>query len=356
MFHTSEIAKKYGCGRTKTMCVLNEMAHCTTQEIVTRLQNGPFCLSTDGSNDTSSKLYPIVVTFYDAVQENVTSSVLSVPALEGDSTGHNIGKLLLSQLEFHKIPIKNCLAFCSDNAPVMIGQKNGVLAVLKEAHADIFGIGCSCHLINLAAEKAAASLPLRIDEILVDLFYYLEKSAKRKERLQKFQSLHGKEIQKLLKHVCTRWLSLGRCLDRLLDQWDPLLSFFKDEVVSAPNVSASLSFFTIPKAGRSRSDDNQKKRLLDCSSSSEAKRMARSSKCDTPVLRNVNPTTSREEKLFMFLSSDLNKAICTFLHVTIPSFERVNTVLQSASPHIHILFNLMMDLLNRRSLSLRNQV
>ena len=78
------------------------MARCTTQEIVTRLQNGPFCLSTDGSNDTSSKLYSIVVTFYDAVQENVTSSVLSVPALERDSTGRNIGTVSYTHLDVYK--------------------------------------------------------------------------------------------------------------------------------------------------------------------------------------------------------------------------------------------------------------
>ena len=30
MFPTSEIAKTYGCGHTKTTCVLNEMARCTT--------------------------------------------------------------------------------------------------------------------------------------------------------------------------------------------------------------------------------------------------------------------------------------------------------------------------------------
>ena len=31
----------------------------------------------------------------------------------------------------------------------------------------------------------------------------------------------------MLKHVSTRWLSIGRCLERLLKNWDPLKVFLK---------------------------------------------------------------------------------------------------------------------------------
>ena len=33
-----------------------------------------------------------------------------------------------------------------------------------------------------------------------------------------------------LKHVSTRWLSVSRCIDRLISDWRPLRSFFEDEV------------------------------------------------------------------------------------------------------------------------------
>ncbi len=109
-------------------------------------------------------------------------------------------------------------------------------------------MGCSCHLVNLASEKGAKTLATKCEEVLIDIFYYLNKSIKRKKALRKFQCLHDKEMQKILKHVCTRWLSLGRSLSRLLNQWDPLLSFFKELVKSKknPNISHSLSY-KIPK-------------------------------------------------------------------------------------------------------------
>jgi hypothetical protein len=37
------------------------------------------------------------------------------------------------------------------------------------------------------------------------------------------------KAHKILKHVATRWLSLGKCLDRLFEQWDALNIFFKQE-------------------------------------------------------------------------------------------------------------------------------
>ncbi|KAH8040568.1 hypothetical protein HPB51_011396 [Rhipicephalus microplus] len=78
-------------------------------------------------------------------------------------------------------------------------------------------------------EKGAACLRAKFDEVLVDIFYYLEKSAKQKDRLVEFQGMHNTEVRKILKHVPTRWLSLGRCLTRLLEQWQPLVSFFLNE-------------------------------------------------------------------------------------------------------------------------------
>lgn len=94
-----------------------------------------------------------------------------------------------------------------------------------EAQEDLIVVGCLWHLINLAAEKAAARLPAKFDKILVDIFLYLGKSAKRKDRVGKFQEMHSGETHKILKHVLTQRLSLGKCLNRMLKQGQPLVSF-----------------------------------------------------------------------------------------------------------------------------------
>ena len=55
----------------------------------------------------------------------------------------------------------------------------------------------------------------------------------------------------------TRWLSLGKCLSRLLEQWHPLLIYFKEESkkvqVSNNCLPSSLSSYKIPKIKKENS-------------------------------------------------------------------------------------------------------
>lgn len=53
---------------------------------------------------------------------------------------------------------------------------------------------------------------------------------------------------------------------------------------------------------------------------------------------------SCEERLFVFLSSELNKAYGLFLQNTIPLFEKVNCYLQAQAPQIHVLRSLLLGL------------
>ena len=53
----------------------------------------------------------------------------------------------------------------------MIDNKKGVSAYLKQKQPNLSVCGCICHLINVAAEKEAETLPASFDEFLVDIFY-----------------------------------------------------------------------------------------------------------------------------------------------------------------------------------------
>ena len=112
---------------------------------------------------------------------------------------------------------------------VMQGLKEGTAGYINKKNSAVYVLGCPCHLIDLAAEKAAAQLPVPIEELLVDVFFYLDKSSKRKQGLKEFQDLCGVEMRKIVKHVSTRWLSLEKCIGRLLQQWPALLQYFESE-------------------------------------------------------------------------------------------------------------------------------
>lgn len=109
------------------------------------------------------------------------------------------------------MPVENLLALSSDNANVMVGKKNSMSMVLREVQPALIGVGCPCHLINLAAQKGASCLPVKVDEALIDIFFHLKKSVKRKDRLKELQQMHDVEVRMMLKHSPTRWLLLGKC-------------------------------------------------------------------------------------------------------------------------------------------------
>ena len=107
-------------------------------------------------------------------------------------------------------------------------MRKGVFSFLQKLQPSLHLAGCPCHLVHHAAEKGASCLPFSIDEILVDTFYYFKHSSKRLAALEEKQLLFGVNIS-ILKHVQTRWLSIGRSLQSVLENWDALKAYFKEE-------------------------------------------------------------------------------------------------------------------------------
>ena len=63
----------------------------------------------------------------------------------------------------------------------------------------------------------------------VDLFYFCNKSAKRKEEFREFQEFTGTKELKIIKHCKTHWLSLEKAVQHVLYQWSALHAYFDKE-------------------------------------------------------------------------------------------------------------------------------
>ena len=132
MFPDSEIAKKYGSGRTKTSFLIDCLADDSKKKVIETLKNSYFSLSTDGSTDYDDyKLYPVCVRYFDNDVGRVLSVILSIQECSEASTGENIFKILEREIETLKIPWKNLVSFATDNASVMTGKHKGVAAFLQ---------------------------------------------------------------------------------------------------------------------------------------------------------------------------------------------------------------------------------
>ena len=65
-----------------------------------------------------------------------------------------------------------------------------------------------------------------MEDVIIDVFYWFEKSSKRKRKLAEYFEFRDQEYQKILKHISVRWLSLERCIDRVLKKRPSFKSYF----------------------------------------------------------------------------------------------------------------------------------
>ena len=66
-----------------------------------------------------------------------------------------------------------------------------------------------------------------VEELLIDVYFHFNHSAKRKEEYREFLEFCDVAPLKILKHANTHWLSLDKCINRFLQQWSALLSYFE---------------------------------------------------------------------------------------------------------------------------------
>ena len=98
---------------------------------------------------------------------------------------------------------------------------------------EIFVSGCPCHLVHIAAGNAhdafAEITGINIEDLQIDIYYWFERSTKRKGTLTEYMDFCSQDYAKVLKHVSTRWLSLERCIQRTLEKFEGLKSYFLSE-------------------------------------------------------------------------------------------------------------------------------
>ena len=130
-------------------------------------------------------------------------------------------------MKLYDINWSKCVAFSSDNASVMMGKNNSIYTRIADSNPDVHPVSYVCHLAHLCAKKAANQLSVnKTVSTVIDLYYHFDKSSKRKEVFKSYQEFCDVETRKILKRSSTRWLSLMKCIDRVLRQYDALKSYF----------------------------------------------------------------------------------------------------------------------------------
>lgn len=120
---------------------------------------------------------------------------------------------------------------------------------IKEKTPSVFDFGCVCHLANLCAIAGVKALALPIEDLLIEVFFHFHHSSNRKEKYKEILEFTDTEPIKILKHCSTRWLSLDKCVNRLLHYWPAFQSYFNShENVEKPGrVKRCASYLSNPE-------------------------------------------------------------------------------------------------------------
>lgn len=303
IFPDSNIAKSYACSRTKTSAIINKAMgpHCH-EYLVEHCKKHPFSLGIDGSSDTDvAKMNPVTLRIFDVNRsKTVTSHFYDMCITSGEHAGkaEEIFRVFNAKMVADDMPWAHAVSLSIDNTNSMIGQHNSFASRSKVKNPDIYVNGCPCHLVHIAASNAhdesAKRTKISMEELQVDLFYWFDKSTKRKGVLVDYMAFCDQEYAKILKHVSTRWLSLERCIQRTLEKYAGLKSYFLSEDFA----------------------------------------------------------DSRFKRLHEAFKNPLTEITLLFHQASIPIFNRFNKLMQSDEPVIHIL----LDSINRLAKTLATRI
>ena len=77
-FRGSQAAENFSCGRTKIAAIVNSLGDHFFEKLKSDMQEMPYSLMLDGSNDTSlSKMFPITVQIFDVNFNRVMTNFLT---------------------------------------------------------------------------------------------------------------------------------------------------------------------------------------------------------------------------------------------------------------------------------------
>lgn len=234
MFPENEIAKNMTLGDRKISYVLTHGLGPYFQEemlidLCAAVSLGSFFTVAfdEATTNQIQKQLDIFVRFWSPKFDEIICGYLT-SLFFGHATAENIANGILAVLEKNKLPLSKVLMLSMDGP-------NLNLAVAKKLNNELFNMDspalfnlgtCTLHKVHNCFSKALDKIPLDIDEFATDLFGFFKMSAARREDLINLEKLLNCEQKFLLRHVNSRWLTLGPVVDRILDLYSVLKEYF----------------------------------------------------------------------------------------------------------------------------------
>ena len=227
-FKDSKAAKNFPCGKTKMAVIINCIGDDIKQELAKDMSQSPFSIMVDGSNDAGlEKMFPICVRIFDVNFNRIMTKLFDMNMLEGRdaSTAEHMFTSIENQLCKNELSWDMVTSIGFDNTNANIGNHNSK-SCAYERNLEIVISGYPCHILHNPASKAADAFAVlsnfSIEDHCVDLYYWFNKSSKRKSILKEYYDFCDQDYQEVIKYISTQWLFSERCVNCELKKYPSL--------------------------------------------------------------------------------------------------------------------------------------
>lgn len=180
IYPDSNIAKSMTGARTKIEAIINNVIGPHAVNVVVESIGSITCfgVATDGSNHGATKLFPILVQYFDYKKGGIQTKVIELKNVPNE-TSETISSLIADVLSEHSI-LNKCVAFAGDNCNtnfggVKRGSGNNVFTHLKTKMSRdcLVGVGCPAHVLhNCIHHGIDSSLSVDIESLVLKIFNY----------------------------------------------------------------------------------------------------------------------------------------------------------------------------------------
>lgn len=122
----------------------------------------------DESNDKTDKSCIILVHVYDFSVGGIRTRFLDMPIVN-IGTARNFFDAFKLSVSSNGLDFSKCSAFMSDTTNV---ARSGVKKLIRNECPYVLDVSCICHLADFTVKAGMQALPVNIDQLLIDVFYF----------------------------------------------------------------------------------------------------------------------------------------------------------------------------------------
>lgn len=148
----------------------------------------------------------------------------------GHATSKIISDKIFESLNQNGLQLRNVLALESDGPNVNKGVWQTINEKVKQSGSNgLLNIGtCNLHVVHNAFEKGIKEYGNAVQEFAIDLHSFFKHSSARKDDYAIHQFDMDIDEHVFMRYVPTRWVRLGAVVDSIIEQWGPMLKYFRE--------------------------------------------------------------------------------------------------------------------------------